>query len=189
MAAPALTLVPPPRRSLFAHVAEVEDIADLVDQLDRAGELDPEVAEQLSAALCASIAGTKEKIDRVAGVLAAFEAAEAAAKAERDRLATRAAYFLRQRERLETYCLAVLTASKLDRIDGNTAGIARRKNPPKVVIEDVSVIPWDFMRLPDPLPDPEALPDKKLIAAALKADPESVPGARLQPDNYRLVRS
>jgi hypothetical protein len=190
MAAPQLTLVAPfPKRSLFAHVAEVEDLADLVDQLGRKDELTPEVAEELSAALIVSIAGTKEKVDRCAGVLATFEAAEAAAIAERSRLDLRARHFALLAQRLQDYVLAVLSASNLDRIDGNTATLTRRKNPPKVVIEDESVIPWDFMRLPDPLPDPEALPDKKLIAAALKADPESVPGARLQPDNYRLVRS
>jgi hypothetical protein len=178
-----------PKRSLFAHVQEVEDIASLVDQLAGENELTPETAETLSAALCASIAGTKEKVDRTASVLAAFEAAEAAAIAERSRLDLRCRRFHLMTERLENYVLAVLTASNLDKIDGHTSTLARRKNPPKVVIDDESVIPWDFMRLPEVPPEPEAVPDKKLIAAALKVDPASVPGARLQPDNFRLVRS
>lgn len=176
-----------PKRSLFAHVAEVEDIANAVDQLG--DELTPEAAEMLSAALCASIAGTKEKVDRTAAVLAAFEAAEAAAIAERSRLDLRARRFHLMTERLENYVLAVLTASNLDKIDGHTSTLARRKNPPKVVIDDEAVIPWDFMRCPEPEPEPEAVPDKAAIAKALKVDPESVPGARMQGGGYRLVRS
>ncbi|HEX4138387.1 MAG TPA: siphovirus Gp157 family protein [Bryobacteraceae bacterium] len=187
VAGPQLALVP--KRSLFAHVREVEDIADLVDQLDRAGELDPDTAELLSATLCASVAGTKDKIDRSCAVVAAFEAGEAAAAAERERLDARAKRFARLRERLEAYLLAVLVASNLDRIDGNTSSIARRRNPPKIEILDESAIPWEFMRLPDPPPPPAAVPDKSAIKIALKADAACVPGARLMPDNYRLVRS
>jgi hypothetical protein len=185
-ASPALTLVP--RRSLLAHVAEVESLAELVERLDRTDELTPEAIDELSTELCAAVAGTKAKVDRTCGVLAAFEAAGAAAAIERDRLDVRAKYFARQHARLSEYCLAVLDSSKLDRIDGNTAAIARRKNPGKVLIDDESQIPWDFMRLPEAPPPPDAEPDKKLIATALKVDPLSVPGARWLQE-YRLVRS
>jgi hypothetical protein len=177
-----------PKRSLWAHVQEVEDIADAVDQLAGENELTPEAAESLSAALCASIAGTKEKVDRTAAVLAAFEAAEAAAIAERSRLDLRARRFALLTDRLQSYVLAVLDASNLKQLDGYTSTLARRKNPPKLVIDDESVIPWDFMRLPEVPPEPEAVPDNAAIKAALKADPESVPGARLA-SSYRVVRS
>jgi len=188
MSAAALTLVPR-RMSLFEHVADVESIADLVDSLDRAGELTPEITDQLQAALIAAVAGTKSKVDRCASVLCAFETAEAAAEAEIGRLTKRAAKMKRQREYLERTCLAVLDASKLDAIDGNTSTIARHKLPPKVEITDENAIPVDFLRWPDPPPPPNSAPDKKLIAAALKRDPASVPGARLAPRTYKLVRS
>lgn len=185
-AAPVLTLVP--KRSLFAHVAEVEDLASLVDALDRANELTPEAAEELSAALCASIAGTKAKVDRTCAVLAAFDAAESAAKTERDRLDARVKYFARQTERLSDYVLAVLSASQLDKIDGMTATLARRKNPPKVLIDDDDAIPFEFLRFPPVPPEPPPVPDKAAIAKALKLDPASVSGARLE-TSYRLQRS
>jgi hypothetical protein len=185
MATASLSLVP--KRSLFAHVAEVESIADLVDRLDRTNELTPEAAEQLSAALIEAIAGTKQKTDRTCAVLAAFEAAGTAAKAERDRLDVRVKYFERQAERLEAYCLAVLSASNLDRIDGMTASISRRKNPGKVIVDSPAAVPWDFMRLPEPKPEPVAEPDKKLIAQALK-NGVPVSGCRFIQD-FRLVRS
>jgi hypothetical protein len=174
--------------SLWEHVADVENIADLVDALDRADELTPEVSEDLQKALIAAICGTKDKIDRSTSVLARFEAAEAAAKLERDRLDARVKYFARQAERLSEYLLAVLTASKLDRIDGETSSIQRRKNPARVEIEDEDAIPFDFLRFPPEPPPPPPVPDKKAIAAALKLDPESVPGARLV-QTFKLVRS
>lgn len=181
--ASALALVPK-RMSLYEHVRDVEGIADLVEALDAAEELTPEVSEQLSHALIDAIAGTKDKIDRTTSVLAQFEQAEAAAKAERDRLDRRVKYFARQRERLEEYVLAVLTASKLPKIDGNTSSVAVRKNPPRLVIDDASEIPWDYMTLPEP-PDPA--PDNAAIKAALKGG-AAVPGCRLVQTN-RLVRS
>jgi hypothetical protein len=186
MSAPALALVPK-RFSLYEHVRDVEGIADIVEALDPE-DIDPDVAEQLAAALCAAIAGTKDKIDRTTSVLMQFETAEAAAKAEASRLEARAKYFARQRERLEAYCLAVLDASKLERIEGNTSAIARRKNPPKVVIDDERELPPEFWRSPPVPPIPADQPDKGAIAKALKADPESVPGCRLH-RNYRLQRS
>jgi hypothetical protein len=183
-ASPVLTLVP--KRSLFAHVAEVEDLASLVDQLDRAGELTDEAAEELSAALCASIAGTKTKVDRTAAVLAAFASAESAAKLERDRLDVRAKYFARQTERLEDYVLAVLSASQLERLDGLTATLARRKNPAKVVIDSEDAIPFEYLRFPPEPPPPPAVPDKAALKKALAAGP--VDGCHLTQD-YRIVRS
>jgi Siphovirus Gp157 len=183
VSAPALALVPK-RFSLYEHVRDVEGIADLVEALDAAGELTPQTQEQLEHALCAAIAGTKEKIDRTTCVLAQFEAAEAAAKTERDRLDVRAKYFARQRERLEDYCMAVLTASKLPRIDGNTSSISVRKNPAKLVIDDAMEIPWEYMTLPEP---PPAEPDNAAIKAALKNGVE-VSGARLV-QTSRMVRS
>ena len=181
----ALSLVP--KRSLFSYVQEVEDIADLVDQLDRAEELGPEASEQLSHALIQAIAGTRQKTDRVCAVLAAYEAGEAAARAECDRLDARAKYFARQRERLEDYILAVLSASGLKRLDGDTSSVSARLNPPKLIVDDEASIPRQFFRLPEPAPPPEPVPDKSLIRKAIAAG-AVVAGCRLV-QGCRLVRS
>lgn len=186
MSTPAISLVPK-RMSLYEHVRDVEGIADLVDALDDANELSPELSAELSEKLIGAICGTKEKVDRCAGILAMFEAAEAAAIAERARLDMRARYFARQHDRLSEYVLAVLTASKLDKIDGDTSTLARRKNPAKLVVDDENALPTEYFRWPDPLPDPPPEPDKALIKAALKRG-EEVLGVRLV-TSYRLVRS
>lgn len=187
MSASALALVPK-RFSLYEHVRDVDGIADMVEALDAEDELTPEIAERLSAELCAAIAGTKSKIDRTTSVLMQFQAAEAAAKEERDRLDVRAKYFARQRERLELYCLAVLAASGRDRIDGDTSAIARRRNPPKVEVFDPSAIPSEFMRLPEPPPPPAAVPDKKALAAALKSACENCGGVGKLPCEHKNAR-
>jgi len=176
-----------PKRSLFEHIRDVEGIAELVDALDDSNELAPELSAELSEKLIRAIAGTREKVDRCAGILALFEAAEAAAVAERARLDARALYFARQHDRLSEYVLAVLTASKLDRIDGETSTLTRHRNPPRVVIDDENAIPTEFLRWPDPLPDPDPEPDKNAIKAAIRGGVE-VPGARLV-TTFKLVRS
>ena len=54
--------------------------------------------------------------------------------------------------------------------------LAIRKNPAAVVIDAASQIPAEFMRQPEP---PPPAPDKKAIAAAIKAGKE-VPGAHTE---------
>jgi hypothetical protein len=192
MAAPSLALAPslapvpePKRPKLLEYLDDIEAVLDTLDGLD---EADEESRDALGRMLIEKIAGTKAKIDSSCHVLAGFAAAEASAKAERDRLDARAKYFARQTDRLETYLLAVLEASKQDRIDGNTCGIQRRKNPAKVRIDCEQSIPFDFLRFPPEPPPPPAQPDKKLIAAALKANPDACPGATLV-NSFRLVRT
>lgn len=192
MSAPAqaaLALVPQRTNlALHEHIRDVEGIADLVDALDREGELDAENTAAIQTALILAIAGTKQKVDRTANVLAGFESAELAARTERDRLDRRAKYFARQIERLTDYVLAALDASNLPRIDGETSTLARRKNPPRVDIVDENTIPIEFFRWPDEPPPPPPEPDKARIREALKADADAVPGARLV-QIYKLVRS
>jgi hypothetical protein len=187
-----LTLVPrqeaPEARStLRALVATVEGIADAIEALDP-NDLDPETRAAMSAQLIEALAGTREKVDRTAGVLAMFEHLEAAAAAECKRLKTRTEFYARQRERLETYVLAVLQASNIARLDGETSSLQAKKNPPSVVIVDEDSIPTEYLRWPEEPPPPPPVPDKKLIAQSLKADPASVPGCRLE-QGSRLVRS
>lgn len=179
---------PSPRPlSLRAHIDTVDALAEAIERLDDEA-LDPAQHEAIAEQLVDAIGGTRGKVDRTCCVLAMFEHLEAAAKAEEDRLAKRAAYFHRQRERLEKYVLGIMASAELPRIDGETASLQRKLNPPGVVIDDANAIPWEFMRLPEAPPPPDAVPDKKAIAAALKADPASVPGCRLN-QTARLVRS
>jgi hypothetical protein len=179
----SLVADPPVKKSLRAHIEGVDAIAQTVESLDDE-QLDDEARDELSAMLIAAIAGTKRKVDDTARVLSMFAHLEAAAKSERDRLDKRAKYFARQSERLETYLLATLEASKLDRLDGETSTLRRQRNPPRVVIAEGASVPHQFLVYPD-APPPH--PDKAAIAKALKAK-RTVAGCSLVAD-YRLVRS
>ncbi len=86
--------------SLYDCVAEIDLIESTLEAMDDE-DLSPELRAELERDLNAAIAGTREKIDRTASVLAAFEAAELAAAAEVKRLGARKDRIARQRERLE----------------------------------------------------------------------------------------
>jgi hypothetical protein len=191
-ATPAARLVPglaivPKRKSLLDHIGDTDAIYDALEGLN-AEDLDEDAREELSRMLIASITGTKTKIDSMCSVLAAFEAAEAAAKVECERSAKRVKYFVSQRERLEGFGLFVLTTKGLKRIDGNTSSISVRVCPAKLVIENERLIPAEFLRWPDAPPPPPAVPDNAIIKAALKLDPGAVPGCRLV-QREKLYRS
>lgn len=173
----------PAKPSLRALVAGVDAIAETIEALDD-DQMSPAMRDALSEQLVAALAGTKKKVDSTNAVLAMFEALESAAKLERDRLEKRAEYYARQTARLETFVLAVLEASKLDKIDGETSTLTRRKNPPAVQIDDATAIEQEFLKY---APAPPPTPDKAAIARALKAH-RDVAGARLT-QSVRLVRS
>jgi Siphovirus Gp157 len=170
--------------SLVDRITEVELIAATLDELD-ADELTPEIEAMLKAELVAAIHGTKDKVDRTAGVLAAFTAAAEGAAAEIARLETRKKYFDRQHDRLTRHVLDVLIASGKKALDGHTSTFTSKLNPPAVVIDDAAAIPAAFLRTPPP---PAAVPDKTAIKNALKLDAAAVPGARLA-QTTRLVRA
>lgn len=172
-----------PKRTLREHLNDVDAIAETIEALD-ADDLDDVSRDALSEMLIKAIAGTREKIDSSTRVLAMFEHLEAAAAAEAARLAKRASGFARRRDRLETYLLAVLEASKLTKIEGNTSAITVRLNPASVVIDEGIQLAPEFLRTPPP---PAAVPDKTAIKAALTRK-EYVPGCRLERAK-RLVRS
>ncbi len=182
-AAPPSQLVPPPRKSLRDLLDDVDAIRDTLDSLDD-DTLDDAARDDLSRMLVAAIAGTREKVDRTAGVLAQLEADAAAAAAECARLADRRKRFERHAARLADYVLAALSASNLNELRGNTATLTRRANPVSVVVDDPTAVPAEFLRVPDP---PPPSPDKAAIKAALKAGGD-VSGCRLI-QAQRLVRS
>lgn len=79
--------------------------------------------------------------------------------------------------RLRAYLLNSLKAGGIYRFDAGDVLLARRLNPPKVVIDDASLVPAPFWRFPEP-PPPEIA--KAEVKRALSADPDAVPGAHLE---------
>lgn len=78
---------------------------------------------------------------------------------------------------LRRYLLDNMQRMQIERIDCPMFSISIRKNPPSVDIYDPLSLPAQYMVLPEPKPV-IAAPDKKAIAAAIKAGAE-IPGAKL----------
>lgn len=78
-------------------------------------------------------------------------------------------------ERIRKYLLDGLQLAGRDKIDTPFFKIKIALNPPAVAIDDEALIPSTYKTEPVP---PAPMPDKKLIAAALK-DGFEVPGCRL----------
>jgi hypothetical protein len=154
---------------LAEHIGEVDQIIELVEMLETAEELTNLRPEELQLTLVHAITGTKTKVDDTSHALACFETAIMAAKAEEQRLKLRRDYFQRQKERLETYVLALLSASNLPRIEGVTSTQTCRQ------------------RICASLPRPRRRRIRRRIERALKAG-EIVPGCRLV-QKARLMRS
>ena len=85
---------------------------------------------------------------------------------------------------LRAYLLENMQRAEIERIDCPMFTIKIQKNPASVDIYDQLSLPADYIVVPDPKP---AQPDKKAIAAAIKAGKE-VTGARLT-QGVRLVIS
>lgn len=85
---------------------------------------------------------------------------------------------------LRGYLLDNMQRAGIERIDCPMFSISIRKNPPAVEIFDPLSIPAEYMVTPEPKPV-VAAPDKKAIAAAIKAGKE-VMGAKLT-QGQRLI--
>jgi hypothetical protein len=175
----------PKRITLRAHIEGVDAILLTIGDLDEE-DLTPDEKDELSAMLISALAGTKKKVDATAAAMASLEHKLAADKAERDRLAKRVQRDERQLERLEDYVLAVLEASNLPCIEGETSTLKRQKNPASVVPDPTFCGPLapEFIREPKPAPWTD---DKNAIKIAIKAG-RLVPGFACA-SAMRLVRS
>lgn len=134
-------------------------------------------AQAIADTIEAESGALEEKAQRVAyapKILdAEADAIEAAAKEMVARAKAKRTRAANIREYLKT-CMEVAGVSK---IECSHFAITIKKNPPSVDVWDEKQIPEKFMRLPEPLPPPVAVPDKKAIMEAIKAG-EDVPGAQ-----------
>lgn len=118
-----------------------------------------------------------EKAQGLEYVARSAEAHNLAIDAEIARLQALKQHRMKVAAGLREYLLDNMQRMQIERIDCPMFSISIRKNPPAVEIFDQLSLPAQFMVVPEPKP-PEAPPDKKAIAAAIKAG-QDVPGAKL----------
>ena len=135
-------------------------------------ESDPTPEQE--AAIQETIAAHVRKVDGVAKFMRHMDSQSDLAAAEIKRLQDRKRSIDGHIARFEKYILDCLEMAGMDKFDGETATIARRKNPPKLIIDAEEAIPARFQVI---IPERVEI-NKEGVKAALKAGTE-VPGARL----------
>lgn len=119
----------------------------------------------------------EEKAQRVAYAPKILDAEADAIEAAAKDMMARAAAKRKRADNIREYLKTCMEVAGVDKIECPQFAITIRKNPPSVDVWDEKQIPAKFMRSMAPIEPPDA-PDKKAIAAAIKAG-EDVPGAKL----------
>ena len=132
-------------------------------------------AQTISDTLEGLAGDVEEKAIAVASVIRNKESERDAVRAAVVGMVERAKALDASADRLREYLLNNLEACNIKRIACPLFAIAIKANPPRVMIDDASLLPPSLLTTPPP---PPSQPDKMAIKAALKDGP--VPGARLE---------
>lgn len=144
--------------------ADARKLADL--------DLDPQTLADTLEAMSGEV---EIKSQSVAHVIRAIESDAAAVKQWAKDAAERAKALEARAERLRDYLAGAMTVCGIEKIEGPGVKLSWRKSS-AVVIDDVSMLPAEYMTTPKP---PEPAPDKAAIKKAIEAN-KDVPGARIE---------
>jgi hypothetical protein len=154
--------------ALYEIAAEYREATEKLAELD--------LDEQTVADTLDSLGGDlQDKAQSVVMFTRNLEATAAAIKDAEAQMAQRRKAIENRVSGLKRYTLAAMEAAGVQKIDCPFFRLTVRDNPGAVDVFEPDLLPAHFMVRPE-LPPPA--PDKKAIAAALKAG-EDVPGARL----------
>lgn len=161
--------------SLYNLVGERLALQNKLESLD----LD---AETIADTLDGDSTAIQTKIESYCFVIRNMEAMPDAIKAEEKRLAERRKAIEKRVDSIKHWLFTNMQMAGISKIESPVFTVALQNNPASVVIDDESLIPTDYMRVPDA---PPPSPDKTLIKQAIN-DGFEMPGARLQ-TSQRLV--
>lgn len=157
--------------------------ADFRADADKLAELD--LDDQTLADTLESLSGDLEvKATNTVMLARNLEAAAAQIKEAEKAMADRRKAIEKRAEGIRCYVLESMLVAGIEKIECPLFRIAVRDNPPSVQIDDERQIPAAYLADPPP---PAPVPDKKLIAQALK-DGFDVPGARLARGKHLEVK-
>lgn len=151
----------------------------LADEFLQASERlsDMDLDEQTIADTLEGLQGALEvKATNVAMFVKNLDATAEAIKQAESSMSSRRKAIENRSQHIREYLLSNMERTGISKIECPHFKISVRENPASVVIDMLPAIPADYLRQPDP---PPPLPDKKLIAQAIK-DGFQVPGAHLE---------
>lgn len=151
----------------FELATQYRELAELLAERQDEPQAIADTLESLSGPL-------DEQLENLAKMVRNIEAADAGVVQTIASLEQRHASLQRAAERGRRMILDLMRAARRERASTALFSLAVRKNPPHVVIDDPAALPGAYLHH---APPPPPMPDKKAIAAAIKAG-EQVPGAR-----------
>lgn len=154
--------------SLYQIAAEFRQMVDALTECQDDAQTVADTIEAESYPL-------EVKAQNVAYAIRNLEASACAIKEAEQQMADRRKRIEKRAEQIRDYLKTCMELAGVTKIDCPHFTLSIAKNPASVEVFDAGQIPIDYMKLP---PIPEAMPDKKLIAQAIK-DGFEVPGAKL----------
>lgn len=144
-----------------------------LEALEASEDIPPDVIRDTLEGLTGEL---QDKATNVALFIRNLESTADAIDEAAETMRKRGARLRERAQSLQQYLLLNMQSCGITKIESPFFTLAVKKNPPSVIITDEEAIPDEYMVTPEPPPPPPKRPDKKAIAAALKAGKE-VPGA------------
>ncbi|MGY3724989.1 virus Gp157 [Granulicatella balaenopterae] len=123
----------------------------------------------------------EDKAENIAKLVQSLKAEEEGIKAEVKRLNDKKKVITNKQANLKSYLQDVMQQTGKTKFKSGTFSFAIQKNPPKAVIDDLSLLPFEVLVVQPPTPD------LNIIKGMLKAG-EEVPGAHLEQGESLRIR-
>lgn len=142
------------------------DISNQFQALEHLGDSDELPAEVIRDTLAALEGDFEVKVAQVAKFVLALEATAVAAYTASEAMRVRSLRISKRAESIKAYLQFHMQAMSKKRIETAELTVARRANPPAVIITDEAALPAEFWVDPPPV-IPQKRIDKKAIKAAI----------------------
>ena len=131
--------------NLYELIGIYEDFSRMYNQ----AETDEEMLEA-EALLIESESNLVEKIENISRLIKNFEAERDSFKKEADRLNSKAKSFDNKVKNLKRYLEDSLTHAGVDKVKGDMFTVSLQNNPLSLSVNNISNIPDEFIRVPEP---------------------------------------
>ena len=131
--------------NLYELIGIYEDFSRMYNQ----AETDEEMLEA-EALLIESESNLVEKIENISRLIKNFEAERDSFKKEADRLNSKAKSYDNKVKNLKRYLEDSLTHAGVDKVKGDMFTVSLQNNPLSLSVSDLSNIPDEFIRTPEP---------------------------------------
>ena len=140
--------------NLYELIGIYEDFSRMYNQ----AETDEEMLEA-EALLIESESDLVEKIENISRLIKNFEAERDSFKKEADRLNSKSKSFDNKVKNLKRYLEDSLTHAGVDKVKGDMFTVSLQNNPLSLSVSDISNIPDEFIRAPEPVVNKRELLD------------------------------